>query len=89
MQNQFSDLGISLHLQGLPKWKLWSQQRFSKNHSVIAVQHYRCSGISQNWNRKTAALIAYFTINRYECYSAVQAVILVPTRELGHQILEI
>jgi ATP-dependent RNA helicase DeaD len=38
---------------------------------------------------KTAALDYHFTINRYTDTSTVQAVILVPTRELGHQIFNL
>jgi hypothetical protein len=59
MQNQFSDLGISL-VQALTEMKIVIPTDSAKNHSVIAVQHYRCSGISQNWNRKQPLLDCLF-----------------------------
>jgi hypothetical protein len=78
MQNQFSDLGISAPLvQALTK-ELWSQQRFSKNHSVIAVQHYRCRGLAK-LEPETAALVPILQLIDTNA-TAVQAVILVPTR---------
>jgi ATP-dependent RNA helicase DeaD len=42
-------------------------------------------GLAKNRNWKNGCWIAFFTINRYK-HANVQAVILVPTRELGHQI---
>lgn len=88
MQNQFSDLGISAPLvQALTEMKIVIPTEIQQKTIPLLLSNTTdLVGLAKTGTGKTAAfglpILQLIDINA----TAVQAVILVPTRELGHQI---
>jgi ATP-dependent RNA helicase DeaD len=79
MQNQFSDLGIAPLVQALTEMKIVINRDSAKTIPLLLSNTTDVVGLAKTGTGKQR-WIAYFTINRYKCTTAVQAVILVPTR---------
>ena len=88
MSKQFSDLGVSKAntKSDYRNGNCNPNRNSAKNNSVIVIKHTDIVGFAKTGTGKTAAfglpLLQLIDTN----VAAVQAVILVPTRELGQQI---
>jgi ATP-dependent RNA helicase DeaD len=87
MPKQFSDLNFSSHIKSDYRIKNCGTNGNRKSDSVDFTNATDL-GLAKNRYRKTAAFGLPLLQLIDTQIPTVQAVILVPTRELGHQILE-